>query len=70
MATDAAEVATNQALRFANALRWERGQRKEGEERLEAANEVRCICVWAGGLGCACAELEGGLRRSLGRLAS
>ena len=43
MAATNAEVATNQALRFANALRWERGQRKEGEERLEAANEVRGV---------------------------
>lgn len=55
MATDA-ETATNQALRFANALRWERGQRKESEERLEAANAVRA------GVGCcACAERPTGL---------
>jgi hypothetical protein len=30
------DQAQNQALRFANALRWERGQRKEAEEKLEA----------------------------------
>ena len=66
MAANDAEVATNQALRFANALRWERGQRKEGEERLEAANEVRG--VW---LRSACLRVlnwtdrcDGGLRRS------
>ena len=48
MAATEAETATNQALRFANALRWERGQRKEGEERLEAAQAVRkktCLCA-------------------------
>jgi hypothetical protein len=52
MAATDAETATNQALRFANALRWERGQRKQSEERLEAANAVRCAAVRG------CAELD------------
>ena len=45
---DAAENAQNQALRFANALRWERGQRKEAEERSEGLAAVRLVLSnWA-----------------------
>ena len=52
-----AEVATNQALRFANALRWERGQRKEADEKLESAQAVRgtlplCFCKLGSALAC------------------
>ena len=41
------DKAQDQALRFANALRWERGQRKESEDRANSLQAVREACPWS-----------------------
>eukprot|EP01052_Picozoa_sp_SAG31_P030541 SAG31_NODE_3140_length_4629_cov_2.504636_1_plen_64_part_00 len=40
MAAQSLDQAQNQALRFASALRWERGARQQVEEELEKAREL------------------------------
>lgn len=47
-----ADKAQDQALRFANALRWERGQRKESEDRANTLQGVRNLASVSFRLSC------------------